>query len=134
MRLAARLRTVYANPGEVLMQHNEVARGVWFIASGAVEMLQAGQVSDPVKTPFGWHVLQLREVREGRQVPFEDVRDELLADVARRGFDQFEAALTRAWDDGRPDLNTAFDRLGKAKPVSKAAAKAKAEKPRKNKS
>jgi AcrR family transcriptional regulator len=41
-------------------------------------------------------------------------RDELLADVARRGFDQFEAALARAWDDGRPDLNTAFDQLGKA--------------------
>ena len=41
-------------------------------------------------------------------------RDELLADVARRGFDQFEAALSRAWDDGRPDLTAAFDRLGKA--------------------
>jgi AcrR family transcriptional regulator len=41
-------------------------------------------------------------------------RDELLADVARRGFDQFEAALTRAWDDGRPDPFTAFDRVGKA--------------------
>jgi AcrR family transcriptional regulator len=41
-------------------------------------------------------------------------RDELLADVARRGFDQFEAALARAWDDGRPDAFTAFDRVGKA--------------------
>src|ERR1700687_186412 len=41
-------------------------------------------------------------------------RDELLADVARRGFDQFEAALARAWDDGRPDVFTAFDRIGKA--------------------
>jgi len=41
-------------------------------------------------------------------------RDELLADVARRGFDQFEAALTRAWDGGRPDPSTAFDRVGKA--------------------
>jgi AcrR family transcriptional regulator len=41
-------------------------------------------------------------------------RDELLADVARRGFDQFEAALSRAWDGGRPDPLTAFDRLGKA--------------------
>ena len=41
-------------------------------------------------------------------------RDELLSDVARRGFDQFEAALTRAWDEGRPDVSTAFDRLGKA--------------------
>jgi AcrR family transcriptional regulator len=41
-------------------------------------------------------------------------RDELLADVARRGFDQFEVVLTRAWDGGRPDAFTAFDRVGKA--------------------
>jgi AcrR family transcriptional regulator len=41
-------------------------------------------------------------------------RDELLADVARRGFDQFAAALTRAWDGGRPDPFTAFERVGKA--------------------
>jgi AcrR family transcriptional regulator len=41
-------------------------------------------------------------------------RDELLTDVARRGFDQFETALARAWDDGRPDVLTAFDRMGKA--------------------
>jgi AcrR family transcriptional regulator len=41
-------------------------------------------------------------------------RDELLANVALNGFGQFEAALTRAWDNGRPDPFTAFDRLGKA--------------------
>jgi AcrR family transcriptional regulator len=41
-------------------------------------------------------------------------RDELLADVARRGFEQFEGALSRAWDEGRPDPLTAFDRMGRA--------------------
>ena len=41
-------------------------------------------------------------------------RDELLVDVARRGFDQFESTLARAWDGGRPNAFTAFDRLGKA--------------------
>jgi AcrR family transcriptional regulator len=41
-------------------------------------------------------------------------RDELMSDVARRGFDLFTAALVAAWDDGRPDVFTAFDRLGKA--------------------
>ena len=41
-------------------------------------------------------------------------RDELLANVALRGFEQFEAALARAWDGGRPDVFTAFDRLGRA--------------------
>ena len=37
-------------------------------------------------------------------------RDELLADVARRGFEQFAAALEAAWDGGRPDPMTAFER------------------------
>ena len=41
-------------------------------------------------------------------------RDELLASVALRGFELFEVALARAWDDGRPDALTALDRLGKA--------------------
>src|SRR5580693_3450104 len=40
-------------------------------------------------------------------------RDELMANVAQRGFEQFEAALKRAWDDGRPDVFAALDRLGK---------------------
>ena len=40
-------------------------------------------------------------------------RDALLADVARRGFEQFANALAEAWEDGRPDVMTAFDRLGK---------------------
>jgi AcrR family transcriptional regulator len=41
-------------------------------------------------------------------------RDELMASVALRGFEQFDAALARAWDGGRPDTFTALDRLGKA--------------------
>ncbi len=41
-------------------------------------------------------------------------RDELMASVALRGFEQFEAALTRAWDGGRPEPFAALDRLGKA--------------------
>jgi AcrR family transcriptional regulator len=41
-------------------------------------------------------------------------RDELLANVALRGFSQFEAALARAWDGGRPDVFAAVERLGGA--------------------
>jgi AcrR family transcriptional regulator len=41
-------------------------------------------------------------------------RDELLSSIAQRGFEQFEAVLTAAWDDGRPDTVTAFERVGKA--------------------
>jgi AcrR family transcriptional regulator len=41
-------------------------------------------------------------------------RDEVLSSIAERGFEQFEAALATAWDDGRPDTVTAFERVGKA--------------------
>jgi AcrR family transcriptional regulator len=41
-------------------------------------------------------------------------RDALLADVARRGFELFEAALSRAWNDGRPDPYSAFENVGRA--------------------
>ncbi|MEA2881318.1 MAG: hypothetical protein QOH32_537 [Bradyrhizobium sp.] len=41
-------------------------------------------------------------------------RDELLSSIAQRGFEQFESALNAAWDDGRPDTLTAFERVGKA--------------------
>ena len=30
-------------------------------------------------------------------------RDDLLSDVARRGFEEFEQQLANAWDDGKPD-------------------------------
>jgi AcrR family transcriptional regulator len=41
-------------------------------------------------------------------------RDDLLASIAERGFERFEAHLATAWDDGRPDTVTAFERLGRA--------------------
>ena len=63
----------------------------------ALFALEPNQISEPVKTQFGWHVLQLREVRTGRQVPFEDVRDELLAEQTQadreRGFNEYVGSV-----------------------------------------
>src|SRR5438270_13309249 len=41
-------------------------------------------------------------------------RDQLMASVALRGFELFEAALARAWNEGRPDSSRAFENVGKA--------------------
>ena len=41
-------------------------------------------------------------------------RDELMADVARRGFELFEAELARAWNGGKPDPMRAFENVGRA--------------------
>lgn len=41
-------------------------------------------------------------------------RDALIADVAMRGFERFEAELTRAWNDGSPNPMRAYENIGKA--------------------
>jgi AcrR family transcriptional regulator len=41
-------------------------------------------------------------------------RDALLADVARRGFEQFAQALEQAWNLGRPEPFAAFEAIGRA--------------------
>jgi AcrR family transcriptional regulator len=41
-------------------------------------------------------------------------REQLLCDVARRGFEQFAQELERAWDNGAPDAFAAYERLGRA--------------------
>lgn len=45
----------------------------------AVASVEPGVPSEPVLTDFGWHVLLVREVREGREVGFEEARAELAA-------------------------------------------------------
>src|ERR1700751_1691366 len=41
-------------------------------------------------------------------------RDELMANVALRGFELFGGALEQAWNEGRPDSLSAFESVGKA--------------------
>jgi peptidyl-prolyl cis-trans isomerase D len=58
----------------------------------ALFAMQAGQVSEPVRTEFGWHVIQLREVKTGTQASFEQVRDQLAKEQA-------DADRDRAYND-----------------------------------
>jgi AcrR family transcriptional regulator len=48
--------------------------------------------------------------------PYRHFRDAdaLIAEVALRGYDRFAEALTRAWNDARPDPIAAFEALGRA--------------------
>ncbi|RXV70083.1 peptidylprolyl isomerase [Roseovarius sp. A46] len=86
--------------------------------SEAVTALDVGEVSDPVKTQFGWHVIKLNETRAKEKPALADVRDELADTLRRQALDahvaQLEAnsAVDRSGSDGMdPALINRFDLL-----------------------
>ncbi|HZX75660.1 peptidylprolyl isomerase [Lysobacter sp.] len=60
----------------------------------ALFAMQAGQVSDPVKSDFGWHVIQLREVKAGAQETFEQARETLAREQAEADRERVSSELT----------------------------------------
>jgi peptidyl-prolyl cis-trans isomerase C len=46
--------------------------------------LDPGQMSEPVKTAFGWHVIKSEDKRDRPVPPFEQVKDQIQSYVARK--------------------------------------------------
>jgi peptidyl-prolyl cis-trans isomerase D len=46
--------------------------------------LATGEVSDPVRSSFGWHLVKVTSVQESRNATFDEVRDQVLAQYQSR--------------------------------------------------
>ena len=72
----------------------------------AVISLEIGEVSDPVQTQFGWHVIVLNETRTPDAPTLDEVREELLQDVRDTAVEEYVASLTA---DAQIDQSGAAD-------------------------
>lgn len=67
----------------------------------AVTALEPGEVSAPVETQFGWHLIRLDEIRDAEVPELDEVRDELAGDLRQQAV---FAHIQRVRDDAEIEL------------------------------
>ena len=92
-------------------------RGIWTASfEEAAFSLPLGEVSEPIRSEFGFHLIRVADVRESRTRTFEEVRDELAGEYRseqadQRYFEQVERLSSLVFE--QPDnLDDAADLLG----------------------
>lgn len=94
--------------------------------------LKAGQLSDVVKTPLGWHVILLTEHRSERVRPLEEVRDDIRELLVRQKRQRHvESVIQRLRSEAKIDVRQSAFEPAKATGLAEpgAAASAGADQP-----
>lgn len=62
--------------------------------------LDVGEISDPVQTPFGWHLIKVTAKHPAEPIPFDDVEAQIIQDMrlerSQRAFEDHLAALRKS--------------------------------------
>ncbi len=70
----------------------------------AVAALKPDEISPPVQSEFGWHVILLKETRTKQSPELDQVRDALEEELRRAAFDGYVEKLTKAADIEQPEF------------------------------
>jgi peptidyl-prolyl cis-trans isomerase C len=88
--------------------------------------LEPGQISDPVKSQFGWHIIKLEGKRQKSFPPFDEVRDQIVRYVVQKAQSELivklrdSAKIERA-EPETPPGDTAAPAASNEPPASKPA-------------
>lgn len=55
-----------------------------------------GEISEPVKSPFGWHVIKVIEKRDGKPVKFDEIKDQVRQDFQNESINDLIASLKKS--------------------------------------
>jgi peptidyl-prolyl cis-trans isomerase C len=80
----------YAGHHLPALDRREIAARFGSEFAAAVEDLQAGSWSEPVRSSYGYHLIWIRERRAGRELPLDQVEEEIVSKMLKR---RREAAL-----------------------------------------
>ncbi|HKJ94593.1 MAG TPA: SurA N-terminal domain-containing protein [Gammaproteobacteria bacterium] len=90
-------------PGEMVKPFND-----------AVFSLKKGEVSQPVRTDFGWHLIQVTGIQPGHVKPFDEVKDQIRQKMASQKADR------ELVEKGQNLANVAFEHTRSLQPAAKA--------------
>ncbi len=61
-------------------------------------ILKVGEVSKPVKTQYGWHIIKVEDIRPAEFMPFEDVKDGIIQRLQEQAIQEYLLKLTKDAD------------------------------------
>jgi len=74
--------------------------------------LKKGEISEPVKSEFGWHIIQLEDRRPVQLQSFDDMKENLRAELTNKAVETYVEGLLK-----KADIKY-YDESGKEKPFS----------------
>jgi peptidyl-prolyl cis-trans isomerase D len=71
--------------------------------SDAAFAMEAGEISEPVKSPFGWHLIKVEAIQEAKEPVLTDVADEIRSKLKK------DAAISLAFDRSEEIFDACYE-------------------------